>query len=89
MEIFRYILILSVIVIISCIISIIIYFNKYIQAVLFDYSIENFILDDKIGLKWLYLGNEEPDGETYVQNMIRAPRMPDHLKQSIESMQIL
>jgi len=54
MEIFRYILILSVIVIISCIISIIIYFNKYIQAVLFDYSIENFILDDKIGLKWLY-----------------------------------
>jgi hypothetical protein len=33
--------------------------------------------------------NEEPDGETYVQNMIRAPRMPDHLKQSIESMQIL
>ena len=33
--------------------------------------------------------NEEPDGETYVQNMIRAPRMPEHLKQSIESMQIL
>jgi hypothetical protein len=33
--------------------------------------------------------NEEPDGETYVQNMIRAPRMPDNLKQSIESMQIL
>jgi hypothetical protein len=63
MEIFRYILILSVIVIISCIISAIIYFNKYIQAVLFDYSIENFILDDKIGLKWLYLGNEEPDGD--------------------------
>ena len=63
MEIFRYILILSVIVIISCIISAIIYFNKYIQTVLFDYSIENFILDDKIGLKWLYLGNEEPDGD--------------------------
>ena len=63
MEIFRYILILSIIVIILCIISAIIYFNKRIQKVLFDYSIENFIIDDKIGLKWLYLGNEEPDGD--------------------------
>jgi hypothetical protein len=34
--------------------------------------------------------NGEPDGETeFVQNMIRAPRMPDHLRESIESMQIL
>jgi hypothetical protein len=32
---------------------------------------------------------EEPDGETFVQNMIRPPRMPEHLKESIESMQIL
>ena len=63
MEIFRYILILSIIVMILCIISAIIYFNKRIQKVLFDYSIENFIIDDKIGLKWLYLGNEEPDGD--------------------------
>ena len=32
-----------------------------------------------------------PDGkeEEFTQNMIRAPRMPDHLKESIESMQIL
>ena len=34
------------------------------------------------------LENDESE-EVYVQNMIRAPRMPDHLKQSIESMQIL
>jgi len=32
---------------------------------------------------------EEPDGEVFVQNMIRPPRMPGHLKESIESMQIL
>jgi hypothetical protein len=32
---------------------------------------------------------EEPDGETFVQNMIKPPRMPEHLKESIESMQIL
>lgn len=63
MEIFKYILVISVIAIIASIISAIIYFNKYIQNILFDYSIENFIIDDKIGLKWLYLGNEEPDGD--------------------------
>jgi hypothetical protein len=60
MEIFKYII---WIVIITCIISAIIYFNKNIQNILFDYSIENFIVDDKIGLKWLYVGNEEPDGD--------------------------
>jgi hypothetical protein len=35
------------------------------------------------------LGTDEKQPEEFVQNMIRAPRMPDHLKESIESMQIL
>jgi hypothetical protein len=35
------------------------------------------------------LGTDDKEPEEFVQNMIRAPRMPDHLKESIESMQIL
>jgi hypothetical protein len=35
------------------------------------------------------LGSDSTEPEEFVQNMIRAPRMPDHLKESIESMQIL
>jgi hypothetical protein len=35
------------------------------------------------------LGTDTKEPEEFVQNMIRAPRMPDHLKESIESMQIL
>jgi hypothetical protein len=35
------------------------------------------------------LGSAASGEEEFVQNMIRAPRMPDHLKESIESMQIL
>ncbi len=35
------------------------------------------------------LGSDSNEPEEFVQNMIRAPRMPDHLKESIESMQIL
>lgn len=35
------------------------------------------------------LGSDSSEPEEFVQNMIRAPRMPDHLKESIESMQIL
>ena len=35
------------------------------------------------------LGSDGKDPEEFSQNMIRAPRMPDHLKESIESMQIL
>lgn len=60
MEIFKYLL---VILIITSIIIFIIYFNKEIQKILFENSIENFISNDRIGLKWLYLGNEEPDGD--------------------------
>lgn len=35
------------------------------------------------------LGGENKEQEEYVQNMIRAPRMPEHLKESIESMMII
>lgn len=35
------------------------------------------------------LGTDEKDPEEFVQNMIRAPRMPEHLKDSIESMMII
>ena len=60
MEIFKYLL---VILIITSIILLLIYFNKQIQQLLFENSIENFVSEDRIGLKWLYLGNEEPDGD--------------------------
>jgi hypothetical protein len=33
--------------------------------------------------------NGEVGDQEYVQNMIRPPRMPDHLKSSIENMQVL
>ena len=35
------------------------------------------------------LGTDTKDPEEFVQNMIRAPRMPEHLKESIESMMII
>jgi hypothetical protein len=60
MEIFKYLL---VILIITSIILILIYFNKQIQQLLFENSIEKFVSGDRVGLKWLYLGNEEPDGD--------------------------
>lgn len=59
MEIFKYLLVILVII---SIILIIIYLDKHIQKIFFDYSIEQFTTDDKIGTKWLYLGNDEPSG---------------------------
>ena len=35
------------------------------------------------------LGSENKEPEEYIQNMVRAPRMPEHLKDSIESMMII
>ena len=32
---------------------------------------------------------EPSDGEVYVQNMIRAPRMPQHLSDAIENMELI
>ena len=72
MELFKY---LTVILIISLII-LIVYFNDKIKTVFFDYYMEPFAVPtatgaagaatgtgDKIGLKWLYLGNSEPNGD--------------------------
>jgi len=68
MELFKY---LTVILIISLII-LIVYFNDKIKTVFFDYYMEPFAVptapagaatEDKIGLKWLYLGNSEPNGD--------------------------
>jgi len=64
MELFQY---LIVILIISLII-LIIYFNDKIKNAFFDYYMEPFAVasaatEDKIGLKWLYLGNSEPNGD--------------------------
>ena len=72
MELFKY---LIVILIISLII-LIVYFNDKIKTVFFDYYMEPFAVptatgaagaatgtQDKIGLKWLYLGNSEPNGD--------------------------
>jgi hypothetical protein len=36
-----------------------------------------------------YLNEGSQKEEEFVQNMIRAPRMPDHLRDSIENMQVL
>ena len=60
MKLFKYLL---VILIITCIILLILYFNEQIQILLFNNYVEKFAVDDNIGLKWLYLGNEEPDGD--------------------------
>jgi hypothetical protein len=35
------------------------------------------------------LGDDGKEPEEYIQNMIRAPKMPEHLKESIESMMII
>ena len=72
MELFKY---LIVILIISLII-LIVYFNDKIKTTFFDYYIEPFAVasaspassassaaEEKIGLKWLYLGNSEPNGD--------------------------
>ena len=69
MELFQY---LIVILIISLII-LIVYFNDKIKTVFFDYYMEPFAVataataaagtQEKIGLKWLYLGNSEPNGD--------------------------
>ena len=63
MELFKY---LIVILIISLII-LIVYFNDKIKTAFFDYYIEPFAVaqgtGEKIGLKWLYLGNSEPNGD--------------------------
>jgi hypothetical protein len=69
MELFKY---LIVILIISLII-LIVYFNDKIKKTFFDYYIEPFAVasasptasaaEEKIGLKWLYLGNSEPNGD--------------------------
>ena len=59
MELFNY---LILILIISLII-LIIYFNGKIKSILFDYYMEPFAVNEKIGLKWLYLGNSEPNGD--------------------------
>ena len=69
MELFKY---LIVILIISLII-LIVYFNDKIKTTFFDYYIEPFavasassassVAEEKIGLKWLYLGNSEPNGD--------------------------
>ena len=59
MELFNY---LIVILIISLII-LILYFNDKIKTMLYDYYIEPFAVEEKIGLKWLYLGNTEPNGD--------------------------
>jgi len=60
MELFKY---LFVILIITCIILLILYFNEQIQLLLFNNYVEKFATDDNVGLKWLYLGNEEPGGD--------------------------
>jgi len=60
MELFKY---LFVILIITCIILLILYFNEQIQLLLFNNYVEKFAVDDNVGLKWLYLGNEEPGGD--------------------------
>jgi len=64
MELFQY---LIVILIISLII-LIVYFNDKIKTAFFDYYMEPFAVasgttGEKIGLKWLYLGNSEPNGD--------------------------
>jgi hypothetical protein len=63
MELFQY---LIVILIISLII-LIVYFNDKIKTAFFDYYMEPFAVgtgtQEKIGLKWLYLGNSEPNGD--------------------------
>ena len=63
MELFQY---LIVILIISLII-LIVYFNDKIKTAFFDYYMEPFAVapgtEEKIGLKWLYLGNSEPNGD--------------------------
>ena len=63
MELFQY---LIVILIISLII-LIVYFNDKIKSAFFDYYMEPFAVapgtEEKIGLKWLYLGNSEPNGD--------------------------
>jgi hypothetical protein len=69
MELLKY---LIVILIISLII-LIVYFNDKIKKTFFDYYIEPFAVasasptasaaEEKIGLKWLYLGNSEPNGD--------------------------
>ena len=51
MELFKY---LFVILIITCIILIILYFNEQIQLLLFNNYVEKFATDDNVGLKWLY-----------------------------------
>jgi hypothetical protein len=60
MELFKY---LFVILIIVCIILLILYFNEQIQILLFNNYVEKFSIDDNIGRKWLYLGNQEPSGD--------------------------
>ena len=63
MELFQY---LIVILIISLII-LIVYFNDKIKTAFFYYYMEPFAVTpetgEKIGLKWLYLGNSEPNGD--------------------------
>ena len=58
MELFNY----FIIILIISIIILILYFNDKIKAMLYNYYIEPFAVEEKIGLKWLYLGNAEPNG---------------------------
>ena len=58
MELFNY----FIIILIISIIILILYFNDKIKAMLYNYYIEPFAVEEKIGLKWLYLGNVEPNG---------------------------
>ena len=51
------------------------YFNKWIKKQFYDYNIEKFNTDDKIGLKWIYTGNKEPYG-----NKINNAKLYDILK---------
>ena len=58
MELFNY----FIIILIISIIILILYFNDKIKAMLYNYYIEPFAVEENIGLKWLYLGNTEPNG---------------------------
>jgi hypothetical protein len=63
MELFKYLIVILIILLII----LIVYFNDKIKTAFFDYYMEPFAdapgTEEKIGLKWLYLGNSEPNGD--------------------------